>query len=125
MSVQAVFVQLNILLAEAAGVDVPAAAWFFAWPLAKLIATVPISLAGLGIREASLALLLAPLGGNSAQIVAVGLVWQTVLLVAGALSAITLTVGTNLMRSTTDETPSLPINDGPDNNSNAGKNYLG
>jgi len=44
-AIPAGFVGLNIALAHASGLDLPAAAWFFAWPLAKLIAIVPISLA--------------------------------------------------------------------------------
>lgn len=83
--IQAGFVGLNVALATASGLAVPASAWYFAWPLAKLIATVPISLAGLGVREASLAALLAPLGADPAKVVAVGLLWQAVLFATGIL----------------------------------------
>ncbi len=85
MTVQATFIAATIGLAKAAGVDAPIAAWFFAWPLSKLIATLPISIAGLGIREASLAGFLAPFGAPAAAVVGIGLLWQTVQL-AGALS---------------------------------------
>ena len=76
--VQCAFVVATIGLANAAEVHVPAAAWFFAWPLSKLIATLPISIAGLGVREASLAGFLAPFGAPAAAIVGVGLLWQSI-----------------------------------------------
>jgi uncharacterized protein (TIRG00374 family) len=82
--VQCAFIVATIGLAEAAGVHAPAAAWFFAWPLAKLVATLPISIAGLGVREASLAGFLVPFGAPAAAVVGVGLLWQTIQL-AGAL----------------------------------------
>lgn len=86
--VQASFIAANVELAEAAGVHVPAAAWFFAWPLAKLIATVPISIAGLGVREASLAALLAPFGASPAAVVAIGLLWQSVQIAGGLIGGL-------------------------------------
>ncbi|MDH3314529.1 MAG: flippase-like domain-containing protein [Gammaproteobacteria bacterium] len=88
--IQAGFVGLNVALATASGLTVPALAWYFAWPLAKLISIVPISLAGLGVREASLAALLAPLGADPAKVVAVGLLWQTVIFATGILGGIML-----------------------------------
>jgi uncharacterized membrane protein YbhN (UPF0104 family) len=86
--IQGGFVGLNVALAKASGLTAPAEAWCFAWSLAKLIAIVPISLAGLGVREASLAVLMAPLGADPARVVAVGLMWQVVLFAAGILGGI-------------------------------------
>jgi uncharacterized membrane protein YbhN (UPF0104 family) len=83
LAVQAEFIGLNIVLAQAAGLTVPAAGWLFAWPLAKLIAVVPISLAGLGVREASLAALMSAYGASAPKVVAVGLLWQSVLFAGG------------------------------------------
>jgi uncharacterized membrane protein YbhN (UPF0104 family) len=94
-AIQAGFVGLNIALAHASGLDLPHAAWFFAWPLAKLIAIVPISLAGLGVREASLAALLSPLGADAARVVAVGLIWQAVLFATGLLGGLMLLLTAN------------------------------
>ena len=83
MAVQCLFVAINIAFAEAAHVEAPVAAWFFAWTTAKIIAIAPISLGGLGVREASMAALLVPFGADPAQVVAIGLVWQSVLYVSG------------------------------------------
>lgn len=88
--VQAVLILLSIRLAEPMGVDVGWAAWFFAWPIAKIVATLPISLGGLGVRESSLAALLAPFGAAAPAVVAAGLAWQGVLYLAGGLGALIL-----------------------------------
>ena len=92
--VQSGFIVLNVALAGAVGVTASAAAWFFAWPLAKLIAILPVSLAGLGVREASLAALLAPLGGAPAPVVAAGLIWQTILIAGGLVGGLALLLTT-------------------------------
>jgi uncharacterized membrane protein YbhN (UPF0104 family) len=90
LMVQTIFVLLNVLLAKAIGLDVALESWFFAWPLAKLLALVPISISGLGVREAALAALLAPFGAKPAVAVAVGLLWQSVLLAGGLVGGIAL-----------------------------------
>ncbi len=92
MAIQATFVMLTVQLSYAVGVDVPLGAWFVAWPLAKIFAVLPISLGGLGVREASMAALLAQFGGSAPEVVATGLVWQGVLWLTGALGALILLV---------------------------------
>lgn len=89
-AIQSLLIWLSVKLAEPVGVHVPLAAWFFAWPLAKIIATAPISLGGLGVRESSLAALLVPFGAGAPQVVASGLAWQGILYLAGALGAVIL-----------------------------------
>jgi len=90
VAVQSVLIGLSVALAAPMGVDVPLAAWFFAWPLAKIIATAPISLGGLGVRESSLAALLVPFGAAAPEVVAAGLAWQGILWLAGAIGAVIL-----------------------------------
>ena len=85
MAVQATFVAINIAFAAAVQVEAPAAAWFFAWSTAKIVAIAPISLGGLGVREAVMASLLAPFGANPGQVIAIGLIWQTVLYASGLI----------------------------------------
>jgi uncharacterized membrane protein YbhN (UPF0104 family) len=91
-AIQAVLIWLSIRLAEAVGVHLPVAAWLFAWPLAKIVATLPVSLGGLGVRESSLAALLVPFGASAAPVVASGLVWQAVLWLTGLLGALLLMI---------------------------------
>ena len=61
---------LAVMLASGVGVEAPLEIWFFAWPLAKILAIAPVSLGGIGVREASLAALMAPFGADAAGVVA-------------------------------------------------------
>ena len=88
LGIQTIFICINIAFANAAGVDASAAAWFFAWSSAKIIAIAPVSLGGLGVREASTALILKPFGADPAQVIAIGLIWQTLLYASGLLGLI-------------------------------------
>jgi uncharacterized protein (TIRG00374 family) len=92
LTIQSVFVGLNVLLAEESGVSAPTAAWFFAWSASKLISVLPISVGGLGVREASLAALLSPFGASPARVVAVGLLWQSILVTSGLLGGLLLLI---------------------------------
>jgi uncharacterized membrane protein YbhN (UPF0104 family) len=88
------FVTLTTLLAAACGLHLPYRAWLFAWPLAKISAFLPISQAGIGVREATLAALLVPFGAAGGVVVGVGLAWETIVIAGGLLSGlISLLVG--------------------------------
>jgi uncharacterized membrane protein YbhN (UPF0104 family) len=88
LSVQAAFVLTNAWLAREVGVTTGLAAWFVAWPLSKLIAVLPVSLGGIGVREAALVSLMAPYGAPSNAVLASGFLWQTVLIVSGLLGLV-------------------------------------
>jgi uncharacterized membrane protein YbhN (UPF0104 family) len=88
LCVQATFVAINIAFADALAVAAPPGAWLFAWAAAKIVAIAPISLGGLGVREAALARLMSGFGADAAQVVAIGLVWQTLLYAAGLAGAL-------------------------------------
>ena len=83
LAVQSAFVMTNVWLARQVGVTTAVAAWFVAWPLSKLIAILPISLGGIGVREAALVSLLAPYGAPGDAVLASGILWQSVLIVTG------------------------------------------
>jgi uncharacterized protein (TIRG00374 family) len=88
------FITLTTLLAAACGLHLPYRAWLFAWPLAKISAFLPISQAGIGVREATLAALLVPFGAAAGVVVGVGLAWETIVIAAGLVSGlISLLVG--------------------------------
>jgi uncharacterized protein (TIRG00374 family) len=76
VTVQVIFIILNVMLADACGLHLPFRIWLFAWPLAKLAAAVPITQAGIGVREAALAALLVPFGATAVLAVASGLAWD-------------------------------------------------
>ena len=83
---QMLLIVMMAVLAEACGLHVGLAVWIFAFPLAKLLALTPATIAGIGVREAALAVLLAPFGVASAAALAVGFMWETIV-VAGAVCA--------------------------------------
>lgn len=88
IAIQATFAVLNATLSASIGGPSSIAMWLFAWPLAKLIATLPISIGGLGVREASLSGLFAPFGVAAAPVVAASLMWQTIVTAAGLVGAL-------------------------------------
>ena len=79
---------LNAVLADACGLHIPWRVWLFAWPLSNIAAMMPISQGGIGVREATLVVLLAPFGASAALAFAAGLVFQTVLISGGLLSGL-------------------------------------
>lgn len=86
LSIQGSFICLNAWFGASIGIDVPWVTWFLVWPLAKVSGLLPVSLGGLGVRDATLAALLVPFGVPAAQGFVVSLLWQSVLIVGGLLS---------------------------------------
>jgi uncharacterized membrane protein YbhN (UPF0104 family) len=99
--VQTSLVGLSASLATACGLHIPFRVWLLVWPLAKLLALVPITLGGLGLREAGLAALLAPFGAPAALAVAAGLSWESIIIVGGLVAGLIsfLIGGTSFARS--------------------------
>lgn len=85
LTVQLAFILLNIQLADACGLHLRFQVWLFAWPLAKLCAAVPITQAGIGVRETALAALLLPFGAPAPLAVASGFAWDAIT-IAGAVA---------------------------------------
>jgi glycosyltransferase 2 family protein len=85
-AIQSTFLILTALLAISCGLFLPLRIWFFAWPLAKLAALLPLTQGGIGVREAALVGLLSPFGAPAHLVLAAGLVWEGVV-IAGALVA--------------------------------------
>jgi uncharacterized membrane protein YbhN (UPF0104 family) len=86
VAIQGSFILLNIMLAKQIGIVATTSLWFFAWPLAKLVALAPISLGGIGVREVAIAGLMSPFGIEPALVVAQSLSWEVVLVVSGLLA---------------------------------------
>jgi uncharacterized protein (TIRG00374 family) len=85
LTVQIIFIILNVALADACRLHLHFRIWLFAWPLAKLAAAVPITQAGIGVREAALAALLVPFGATAVLAVASGLAWDAIS-ISGAIA---------------------------------------
>jgi glycosyltransferase 2 family protein len=88
-SVQGTYVVLTALLGITCGLRLPLRVWLFAWPLAKIVAVMPITQGGIGVREAALVVLLAPFGAPASQVLATGIVWEGVIITAGLLAGLT------------------------------------
>ncbi len=92
LAMQTGLIALSAWIGVGCGLHLPARAWLFAWPLAKLSGFVPVTLAGIGSRELVLPALLAPFGAEPAAAAGVGLAWDAVLitgsLAGGAISKI-------------------------------------
>lgn len=102
---QAGFVSLNAWIGSSLGIAIPLSVWFVAWPLAKLVGLMPVSLGGLGVRDAAFGALLVPLGVPLARGVVASLVWQSILIAGGLLAgAAWLALG----RETGDREATIP-----------------
>jgi hypothetical protein len=88
LSFQVSLVLLMTRIAAECGLHVPLSAWLFAYPMAKLVAMVPVTQGGIGVREAALAALLVPFGARPVLTVAAGLVWETVIYAVGLAGGI-------------------------------------
>lgn len=85
LAVQSAFVLTNVWLASHVGLVMPVAPWFLAWTAAKLSAVLPISLGGIGVREATLVSVLAAYGAPADAVLATGILWQAAI-IAGSLT---------------------------------------
>jgi uncharacterized protein (TIRG00374 family) len=83
---QASFALLNAWIGKWCGLEIPLYVWLFAWPLGKVSAMLPVTQGGIGVREAALAALLLPFGVPAVLSVAVGLIWQLVVISGGLLA---------------------------------------
>jgi len=87
-AIQTAFLVLTAKLAESCGLFLPLRDWFFAWPLAKLAAVLPLTQGGIGVREAALVGLLSPFGAAPHLVLAAGLVWEAVVITGGLVSGL-------------------------------------
>ena len=87
-AIQTTFLALTAKLAESCGLGLPLRDWFFAWPLAKLAAVLPLTQGGIGVREAALVGLLSPFGAAPHLVLAAGLVWEAVVITGGLISGL-------------------------------------
>jgi uncharacterized membrane protein YbhN (UPF0104 family) len=85
MSLQALLVVMNWILGLLVGIEAPLYVWLFVWPLAKISGLAPVTQGGIGVREAAQAVLFAPFGVSAAKAVAVGLVFEVVIIAGGLI----------------------------------------
>ncbi|MFO0809735.1 MAG: lysylphosphatidylglycerol synthase transmembrane domain-containing protein [Gemmataceae bacterium] len=75
------------LLGQAVGIDAPLAVYGVAVPMVALLTLLPVSLSGMGVREAGMLLFLAPAGVPAGPAVAVAFLWFCVQTVGGVVGA--------------------------------------
>lgn len=88
LTMQSGFVLLNAWIGRSIGIDVGLSVWFLVWPLAKIAGLLPVSLGGLGVRDATLGGLLAPAGVPVAFGVVASLIWQTIVISGGLVAGL-------------------------------------
>ncbi len=88
MLLQTLLVVLNYLLGLTIGIDIPLYVWLFVWPLAKISGLAPVTQGGIGVREAAQVVLFAPFGVPAAMALAVGLVFEAIIILGGLLGGL-------------------------------------
>ncbi len=86
--IQSMFLVLTAQLAVYCGLRLPLRMWLFAWPLAKLLAVLPLTQGGIGVREAALVALLTPFGAAAHLVLAAGLVWEGIVIAGGLIAGL-------------------------------------
>ncbi len=93
MIVQVLNIATVIWVGRAMDLDIPTQAFFVAVPMVALMAAVPISINGVGIRESGLALILSWYGVPQALGVTLGLLWFLVTAASGLIGGLVYLLG--------------------------------
>jgi uncharacterized membrane protein YbhN (UPF0104 family) len=86
--IQAALLLLAARMATYCGLVLPLKVWFFAWPLAKLAALLPLTQGGIGVREAALVALLVPFGAPGSLVLVAGLLWEGIIVSGGLIAGV-------------------------------------
>ncbi len=86
--VQGLYIVAWALLAAALGLGLPAALFVAAVPVVSLLAMLPVSLSGIGVREGAWLLILAPFGVPAADAIAFSLVFFVAFALVGAVGGV-------------------------------------
>lgn len=97
--VQSAFILVNEQLGRSIGVAVATPVWFMAWPLSKMVALVPVSAAGIGVREAAIVMLMRPFTNAPDAVMACSLLWQGLLFTGGFIGWGVLTLASASVRA--------------------------
>ncbi len=96
--VQGLNVACVMALGFALQLELPAVAYCVAVPMVALATALPISLAGVGVREAGMAVLLGPYGLPESSGIALGFLWLSVTVASGLVGGIVYLLGPPLVR---------------------------
>jgi hypothetical protein len=87
---QGLIAVIYVLIGRALGLGIDARFYFVLCPLVSLAATAPVSINGLGVREASLMALFPLVGVGADQAIAFGLAWSATVTLADLLGGLVL-----------------------------------
>ncbi len=73
--IQTIIICSAYIISRGLGIGVPFRFLFIIIPIISVISSIPVSISGIGVREASFVLFLAPLGVNPAQAITISLAW--------------------------------------------------
>jgi uncharacterized protein (TIRG00374 family) len=111
-----VFIQVSIIvgyyiLSRGIGMEMPLNYFFMFVPLATVVAMLPVSLAGLGIREGAFVFLFAKAGGTSAEALSISLLFFFIMVVVSLIGGVAyIRVGS--VRVSEIETKDMEVVDG-------------
>jgi uncharacterized membrane protein YbhN (UPF0104 family) len=86
----------HILIGVSLGFKIPIAAYMVVYPVSAIVATLPLSLNGIGLREAAYVYMLGFFGVGSEEAFALGLMWFSIVLLNGAIGGIPYLFGGQL-----------------------------
>lgn len=91
--VQSLSVVMVWLVGIALGADVPASFYWIMVPMVSLLTMLPVSVNGMGVREVSMAILLAPMGAGRDVAVPLALLWFAVSALASLMGGLVYLFG--------------------------------
>ncbi len=90
---QCIIILIFYLISRSLNLSVPVGYFFLFVPLINLMAMLPVSVAGLGVREGSAVYLFAKVGMDSAAALSLSLLWFSITALSHALGGIVFLVG--------------------------------
>lgn len=73
--IQTIIICSAYVISRGLGIAIPLYFFFVIVPIISVISSIPVSISGIGVREASFVLFLSPLGVNPAQAITLSLTW--------------------------------------------------
>lgn len=106
LAIHACVVISHMLMGASLGLSVPLSAWLVIYPVSAMAATIPLSLNGIGFREAAYVYMLGFFGISKEEAFALAVMWFSIVLVNGALGGIPYVFGGRLRPGVLREDPS-------------------
>jgi hypothetical protein len=83
-------IALQYVLARSLHISIPAGYFFLFFPIVTVLATLPMSFSGIGIREGGYVFFLGLIGIQEEQALAMGLLWTGIVLSSGLVGGLAI-----------------------------------